>query len=64
MLARGRVVTAAGPQGDLAEFEVGQELVPLGGGELAVLLTGPLGSAARDEGPVMGDHVLRVDRYR
>ncbi len=62
MLARGRVVAAARPQGDLAQLEVGQEFVPLGGGELAVLLAGPLGSAAGDEGPVMGDHVLRVDR--
>jgi hypothetical protein len=46
MLARGRVVAAAGPQGDLAEFEMGEELAPLGGGELAVLLAGLLHSAA------------------
>jgi hypothetical protein len=36
MLTGGRVVAAAGSQGDLPQFEVGQELVPLGGGELAV----------------------------
>ncbi|MFE4454502.1 tetratricopeptide repeat protein [Streptomyces sp. NPDC056796] len=31
MLAQGRVVAAAGPQGDLAQFEAGQEFLPLGG---------------------------------
>src|SRR5712691_59949 len=56
------VVTAADPEGDLAQLEVGQELVPFGNGELPVFFAGPFGPAAGDERPVVGDHVLGVDR--
>jgi hypothetical protein len=62
MRAWGPEVAAAGPQGDLAQLEVREELVPFGGGEITVLFAGPLGAAAGDERPVMGDHVFGVDR--
>jgi hypothetical protein len=54
------VVPAADPEGDFAQLEVGQELIPLGGGELTVFLAGPLGAAPGDERPVVGDDVLGV----
>src|SRR5216683_7529886 len=56
------VVTAADAEGDLAQLEVRQELVPFGNGELPVFFAGPFGPAAGDERPVVGDHVLGVDR--
>jgi hypothetical protein len=62
MRARRPEVAAAGPEGYLPQLEVGEELVPLGGGEIAVLFAGPLGAAAGDECPVVGDDVFGVDR--
>ena len=62
MLARGSVVAAASSEGNLPQFEVGEELVPFGGGEFAVFLPGPLGAASGDEGPVVRDYILGVDR--
>ncbi|GLK99364.1 hypothetical protein [Dactylosporangium matsuzakiense] len=41
---------------------MGEELVPIGGGELAVFLVESLGTAPDDEGPVVSDDVLGVDR--
>jgi hypothetical protein len=55
-------VAAAGPEGYLAQLEVGKELVPFGGGEFTVFFAGPFGAAAGDERPVMGDDVFGVDR--
>src|SRR5260370_10289378 len=56
------VVTAGDSEGDLAQLEVGQELGPFGSGELTVFVAGPFGPAAGDKRPVVGDHVLGVDR--
>jgi hypothetical protein len=47
------VVAAAGSEGDLPQFEVGEELIPVGGGEFAVFLAGSFGAASGDEGPVV-----------
>ena len=58
----GSVVAAADPERDLAQLEVGQEFVPFCSGELTVFFAGPLGPAAGDERPVVGDHVFGVDR--
>jgi hypothetical protein len=41
---------------------MGEEFVPFSEGEVTVFLAGPLGPAAGDEGPVVGDHVFGVDR--
>src|SRR5262245_19099998 len=62
MDARGAVVAGADAEGDLAQFEVAEELVPFFRGEVAVLLAGALRAAAGDEGSVVGDDVLGVDR--
>ncbi|GAA2341797.1 hypothetical protein [Dactylosporangium salmoneum] len=62
VLARRSVVATAGSESDLPQLEVREELVPFRGGELTVFLAGSLGAAAGDEGPVMRDHVLGVDR--
>ena len=50
------------PEGDLPQLELGQELVPFGNGERTVFFAGSLGPAAGDERPVVGDHILGVDR--
>ena len=55
MRARRSVVTAADAEGDLPQLEVGEELVPFLVGELTVFLAGPVGPAAGDERPVVGD---------
>ncbi|MGW1995313.1 hypothetical protein [Embleya sp. NPDC001921] len=47
MRARGSVVAAADSERDLPQLEMGEELGPLGGGEVAVFLAGPLRPAAR-----------------
>jgi hypothetical protein len=62
MRARGPVIASADAEGDLPQLEVGQELLPLGGIELAVFFAGSFGSAAGDERPMVSDHVLGVDR--
>jgi hypothetical protein len=62
MRARGAEITAADAEGDLPQLEVGQELLPLRCGELAVFLAGPLSPAPGDECPMVGDYVLGVDR--
>ena len=62
MLARSPEIPGADAQGDLAEFEVVQELVPFFGAEIPVFFAGTQGAAAGDEGPVVGDDVLGVDR--
>lgn len=46
-------VAGAHAEGDLAEFEVVQELVPFGGGEIAVFFPGSHRPAAGDEGAVV-----------
>jgi hypothetical protein len=38
-----------------------EELVPFGGGEIAVFFAGPLGPAAGDERPVAVDGLLGID---
>ena len=53
-------VPGAHSQGDLAELEVVEELVPLAGREVTVLFAGAQRGAAGDEGPVVYD-VLGVD---
>ena len=55
-------VAAAGLQGDFPQLEVGEELVPFGGGEVTVFFAGPLGAAAGDERPRVGDDAFGVDR--
>ena len=62
MNAWGAEVPGADPKSDLPELEVVQELVPFVGGEVAVLFAGAQGASAGDEGPVVGDDVLGVDR--
>jgi hypothetical protein len=49
MDARSPEVPGADSQGDLAELEVVQELIPLFGGEITVLFTGANGAPAGDE---------------
>jgi hypothetical protein len=56
------VVAAAGSEAHFPQLEVGEELVPFLGCEVAVFLAWALGSAAGDERPVVRDHVLGVDR--
>ena len=62
MRTRGSVVAAACPESHFPQFEVGEELIPFLGGEIAVFLAGPLGPAACDERPMVRDHILGVDR--
>src|SRR6266704_2747267 len=62
MRARGAEVPGADAQGDLAELEVVQELVPLSRGEVTVFFAGAKGASPGDEGPVVGDDVLGVER--
>jgi hypothetical protein len=62
MRARGPEVAAAGPQGDFTQLEMREEFVPFGGGQITVFFTRPLGPAAGDERPMMGDYVFGVDR--
>ena len=62
MRARSPVIASADAKSNLPQLEMGQELLPLGGIELAIFFAGSLGSAARDECPVVSDHVLGVDR--
>ena len=60
----GRVVgTAAVADGDLAVFEVAEELGPLLVSWGAVLLAGAKLATAGDERPVTGDDLLGVDSY-
>ena len=47
----GAVVAAACPESHFPQLEVGEELIPFPGGEIAVFLAGPLGPAACDERP-------------
>lgn len=56
------VVAGADAEGDLSELEVAEEFLPFIWGEAAVLLAGALGSATCDEGPVVGDDIVGVDR--
>ena len=56
------IVTAADAERDFPELEMGQEFVPFASGEITVFFAGPLGPAAGDERPVVGDHVFGVDR--
>src|ERR1035438_1416759 len=58
----GPEVTAAGPQRNFPQLEMREELVPFGSGQITVLFTRPLGPAAGDKRPMMGDHVFGVDR--
>src|SRR4029077_14950433 len=62
MQARRSEVAGAGAQGDLAQLEVAEELVPFLRREVAVFLCRSQPASARDEGPMVGDDVLRVDR--
>src|SRR5271169_2249761 len=62
MGARSAEVPGADAQGDLAELEVVQELVPLAGGEVTVFFAGAESASPGDEGPVVGHDVLGVDR--
>ncbi len=62
MRAWGPEVAAAGPQGNFPQLEMREELVPFGSGQITVFFTRPLGPAAGDERPMMGDHVFGVDR--
>ena len=60
----GRVVgTAAVADGDLAVFEVAEELGPLLVSWGAVLLAGAKLATAGDERPVTGDDLLGVDSF-
>ena len=61
MRARGPVISAADAEGDFPELEMGEEFVPLGGGELTVFFAGPLSAAAGDERPVVSYDVFGVD---
>lgn len=51
VLARGSVVATTGSEGHFPQFEVGEELVPCGGGELTVFFAGSLGATTGDERP-------------
>jgi hypothetical protein len=62
MRTRRSMIASACSESDLPQLEVGEERIPFLGGEITVLLAGPLGPATRDERPVMRDDVLRVDR--
>src|SRR6266851_4426004 len=55
MRTRRSIVTAADAERDFPELEMGQELVPFPVGEITVFFAGPLGAAAGDVGPVVGD---------
>src|SRR6478752_7092461 len=61
MNTRGRIGAPAVTDGDLAAFEVAEELGPflVAGG--AVFLAGPLRTTTGDERPVPVDDLLRVD---
>ena len=59
--AGGVVGAAAVADGDLAAFEVPDELGPFGVGRGAVFLAGSQRAAARDERPVAVDHLFGVD---
>lgn len=63
MDAGGAIVAGADAERDLAELEVAEEIGPFFGGEVAVLLAGTFRPATGDEGPMMGDDVISVDRY-
>ncbi|MFF3459609.1 hypothetical protein ACFYXH_35990 [Streptomyces sp. NPDC002730] len=63
MDAGGAEGSSAGPQGDLAPFEVAEELLPLLVGRHSVLFGGAEGSAAGDEGSVAVDDLLGIDRF-
>ena len=56
------VGAAAVTEGDLAPFEVAEELFPFGFGWRAVFLCRAQLAAARQERPVTGNDLLRVDR--
>src|SRR6476646_3247464 len=58
----GSEVAAAAAKGDLPQLEMGQKFVPFLGAEVAVFLARPFRPATGDEGPMMGDHVVGVDR--
>src|SRR4051794_4361467 len=58
---RGSEGAGAGADGELAAFEVAEEVLPLGVGGSAVLLGGPQGAAAGDEGAVGFDGLGGVD---
>ena len=60
--AGGSVVARADAERDLAEFEVGDELVPFLRREVAVFLAGSELPTTGDVGPVVRDDVLGVDR--
>lgn len=60
--ARCGVGASAGAEFDFAVFEVVEELVPFGVGDISVLFAGALLSAAGDEGSVVVDDVVVVDR--
>src|SRR6266542_1622967 len=62
MDARGAVVAGADPERDLAEDEEAEERVPLLWAEVAVFVAGAQGPPSGDEGPMVGDDVLGVDR--
>lgn len=55
------MVATTGSEGHFPQFEVGEELVPFGGGKLPVFLAGPLSATTGDERPVVCDHVLRAN---
>ena len=57
----GGVGAAAGAEFDFAVFEVVEELVPLGVGDVAILVAGSLVAAAGDERAVVFDDVVVVD---
>ena len=59
--AGGGVGAAAGAEGDLAAFEVAEELLPFVVGGGAVFLAGPQCAAAGDERPVAVDDFFGVD---
>ena len=61
MDAGGGERAAAGAGGDLASFEVAEELFPLGVGRGAVLLGGTQGSASGEERAVGLDGLVGVD---
>ena len=56
------VGAAAVAEGDLASFEVAEELLPLSLGGRAVFLSRAELAAARQERPVSGDDLLGIDR--
>ena len=59
--AGGGVGAAAGAEFDFAVFEVVEELVPFGVGDVSVFVAGSLLAAASDEGAVVFDDVVVVD---